>query len=84
MGPWIPAQGAVRLWPDDPMAAPVEGELVEVSPGGFRARHGSLALTSGQTVRFASTYGQGRARVAWARTLDGQVESGFSIVAREG
>lgn len=56
--------------------------LVDVSPSGFRARHGCTALSAGQEVRFRHAWAAGVAVVVWNRILGDNVESGFLIVSR--
>jgi hypothetical protein len=61
----------------------VSGRLVDVSSSGFRVRHGSRALATGQIVEFAYENAAGRARVAWTTILGEHVESGFLIIGFE-
>ena len=58
-----------------------EGQLVDVSPSGFRARTGAVVLQTGQHVRFRHSGMSGEARVAWTRATVDLCESGFHITA---
>ena len=69
--------GTVRLYWSAPRPIEVEGQLRDISTGGFRAAHGSSSLEAGQEVEFIHPYGEGRARVMWTRVTAGMVESGF-------
>jgi PilZ domain len=71
------AGGTVRLYWSAPRPTEVEGQLKDISAGGFRAAHGSTSLEAGQEVEFIHPYGEGRARVMWTRVSAGTVESGF-------
>jgi hypothetical protein len=57
-----------------------EGELLDLSRGGFRAFHRRTNLSTGEEVRFSHPGGSGVAKVMWCRILAGQVESGFLVV----
>ena len=74
------ANGAVRIRLEGPTTAEIEGRLVDLSPSGFRMRHGYVALASGQTVEFSHVEAAGRARVMWNRVVGGHVETGFLVV----
>ncbi len=78
-----PAQGSVRLSTIQPGVYETEGELVDVSHSGFRARHGWLELSCGDTVRFAHAFARGIARVVWSRIHAASAETGFLILERE-
>ena len=69
--------GRVRLCWSAPCRTEVDGELKDVSDGGFRAAHNSWDLEAGQEVQFRHAYGEGRALVMWTRVNAGTVESGF-------
>ncbi|MGA2436809.1 MAG: PilZ domain-containing protein [Bryobacteraceae bacterium] len=73
----------IRLRPEGLMSAPVEGHILDVAKSGFRARHSSHAIVSGQVVEFEFEGGEGRARVVWTRILGDQIESGFQVLAGE-
>ncbi len=75
--PRVDTSGTVRLSWWAPLATRLEGELKDLSDGGFRAAHGSSKLEAGQEVWFEHEYGEGRARVIWTRVSPGSVESGF-------
>ncbi len=75
-----PAEGPVRVRFADPQPAEIEGQLMDVSPSGFRMSHGNQSLQAGQMVEFAHPHAMGEARVMWNRILDQRVETGFLIV----
>jgi len=77
--PRHPASGGVEFFVEDPMPARFNGELVDWSQSGFRARHRQTGLQSGQTVRFRHAQASGEARVMWTRIRGADVESGFLI-----
>ena len=76
--------GTVRLYWSAPRPTEVEGQLRDISAGGFRAVHGSSSLEAGQDVEFCHSYGEGRARVMWTRVSAGIVESGFMHLEEAG
>lgn len=71
------AEGFVELQPKAPARAAITASLVDVSSGGFRARHRDFSLGTGDKVSFQHAGGSGTAVVMWTRVFDGQVESGF-------
>ncbi len=73
-----PAQGNVLFSTED-ASVESDGQLVDLSNGGFRASHQAFTLRSGQIVRFQHAHAQGLARVMWTRILGSHVESGFLI-----
>ena len=75
-----PAEGPVSVRFADPQPLEIRGELVDVSPSGFRMAHANHALQSGQMVEFSHSYAIGVARVMWNRIMDERVETGFRIV----
>ncbi|MFN3325754.1 MAG: PilZ domain-containing protein [Bryobacteraceae bacterium] len=75
----VPASGEVILQVEPPVSQEVRGELIDVSPSGFRVRHANASLQSGMVVEFRHALGAGKARVAWNRILSGCVESGFFL-----
>jgi hypothetical protein len=78
----ISATGTVALNAADPaLPRALAGELVDISSGGFRARHSCPAFYSGLEVQFSHDLAQGRALVVWNRILGAEVESGFVILA---
>ena len=76
-----PAEGPVLVSFSDPQHMEILGELVDVSPSGFRMAHGNQSLQSGQLVEFSHSLALGVARVMWNRIMDQRVETGFRIVA---
>ena len=80
--PRFAAAGSVSLDTDEPGFPPtLDGELVDVSASGFRARHSCPAFHTGLEVHFRHHLAQGRARVVWNRILGGAVETGFLVLA---
>ena len=80
--PRLPANGNVAVDPDDPIVGNgFEGTLMDVSAGGFRARHRCPALYPGLVVSFAHSQAHGQARVVWNRIQGEDVESGFLVLA---
>ncbi len=57
-----------------------QGELLDMSRSGFRARHERTSLSTGEKVRYAHHGGSGAAKVMWSRIFRGKVESGFLVV----
>ena len=47
-----PVQGDIRLRKKGAITAPFMGRLVDLSPHGFRSRHGCLTLVSGDRVDY--------------------------------
>jgi hypothetical protein len=76
-----PAEGPVLVSFSDPQRTELLGELVDVSPSGFRMAHANQSLQSGQLVEFSHSLSAGVARVMWNRIMDHRVETGFRIVA---
>ena len=76
-----PAEGPVLVSFSDPQRTEILGELVDVSPSGFRMAHANQSLQSGQLVEFSHSLAVGVARVMWNRIMDHRVETGFRIVA---
>ena len=74
------AEGAVRVWFQNPSRHEIEGQLVDVSTHGFRMSHQFHNLEPGQTVQFSHPEAAGQARVIWNRILAARVETGFLIV----
>jgi hypothetical protein len=80
--PRQPANGNVAVDPQDPIVGEgFEGMLVDVSAGGFRARHQCPSLYPGLVVSFRHAKDRGQARVVWNRILGEEVESGFLVLA---
>jgi hypothetical protein len=78
--PRQPAEGPVLVRFADPQPLEILGELIDVSPGGFRMAHANHSLQSGQMVEFSHSQAVGAARVMWNRIMDQRVETGFRIV----
>ena len=76
-----PAEGPVLVSFSDPQRMDILGELMDVSPSGFRMAHANQSLQSGQLVEFSHSLALGVARVMWNRIQDHRVETGFRIVA---
>ena len=72
----------MRLRAEDSLAPAVKGTLVDVSPSGFRARHDSFNLRSGETVHFEHSGLTGRARIMWTLIVGDAVEAGFLILSK--
>jgi hypothetical protein len=77
--PRKPAGGTGWMEPMDRLGRE-EFRLVDTSPSGFRARHGCVALTAGQKVRFQHERAEGVAIVVWNCVTGAEVESGFLVV----
>ena len=75
-----PADGPVRVRFADPQPAEIEGQLIDVSPSGFRMSHANQSLQAGQVVEFSHSHAIGEARVMWNRIQGQRVETGFLIV----
>jgi len=81
--PRASATGHIDLRPDDPIVGDgFEGTLIDLSVGGFRARHKCPAFYPGLEVVFTHSRSKGRARVVWNRILGEEVESGFLVLSR--
>lgn len=76
-----PANGVVQVEFSNPGAVTIEGQLMDVSPSGFRMAHGYTPLAAGQVVDFSHSDASGSARVMWNRILDQRVETGFLVIA---
>jgi hypothetical protein len=72
--------GSVRFAFDDPFHQEIEGQLVDMSSGGFRVAHSYAGLRTGQQVSFRHEVASGRARVMWNRILEERVETGFLVL----
>ena len=77
------AEGEVRVRFENPQRREIQGQLVDVSKGGFRMAHEYPALQTGQVVEFSHVDATGRARVVWNRIEDAGVETGFLVVAAD-
>jgi hypothetical protein len=78
--PRQPAEGPVLVRFADPQPLEILGQLMDVSPSGFRMAHANQSLHSGQVVEFSHSLAVGAARVMWNRIVDQRVETGFLIV----
>ena len=78
--PRQPAEGPVLVRFADPQPLEILGQLMDVSPSGFRMAHANQSLHSGQVVEFSHHLAVGAARVMWNRIMDQRVETGFLIV----
>ena len=78
--PRQPAEGPVLVRFADPQPEEILGQLMDVSPSGFRMAHANQSLQSGQVVDFSHSLAAGAARVMWNRITDQRVETGFLIV----
>ncbi len=58
----------------------VRGELLEVSPDGFRIRHSSPELQPGLDVEVVYCGGEVKARIVWRIEFGDHVESGFLLL----
>jgi len=75
-----PAEGPVLVRFADPQPLDILGQLMDISPSGFRMSHANQSLHSGQMVEFSHHLAVGAARVMWNRIVDQRVETGFLIV----
>jgi hypothetical protein len=75
-----PAEGPVLVCFSDPQPLEIVGQLMDVSPNGFRMSHANQSLQTGQVVEFSHAHAAGAARVMWNRIMDQRVETGFLIV----
>jgi hypothetical protein len=74
------AEGAVRVWFQDPQRLEIQGRLVDLSSSGFRMAHEFEGLPAGQVVEFSHPEAAGRARVIWNRIANARVETGFLVL----
>ena len=72
--------GEIVLVLDGVPSVSLNGQLIDVSRGGFRVRHTFPDLACGSELTFQHPAGQGRARVMWNRFADDACESGFLLV----
>jgi hypothetical protein len=77
----VAADGDVRLRLDDGGPA-ILAKLIDISSNGFRAAHQCAELHAGMELDFADSEREGRARVMWNRSADGNWISGFFIVLK--
>jgi hypothetical protein len=74
------ADGVVSVVFHDPREQKVEGQLVDLSSGGFRMAHSFTELPRGLVVEFTHAEASGTARVVWNRIVENRVETGFLIL----
>ena len=82
--PRLQAQGTVTIEASEPFRRSIQGELLDVSPSGFRISHHDEDLLAGQRVHFQlqrtpDACLSGIALVAWRRILGGHIECGCHI-----
>jgi hypothetical protein len=58
----------------------IRGEMVDVSPSGFRIRYRGPALPAGSDVDISYPWGDVRASIVWVRSEDNWTEVGFMIL----
>jgi len=75
-----PASGLVRIIIQNDFESSLEGELLDISKGGFRMAHTQPGLERGAEVQFRHPLAEGRARVLWNRLFAGKSETGFLIL----
>jgi hypothetical protein len=78
--PRLPHSGRVEMTFQDPGAATIEAELIDISATGFRAAHACKVLSPGLEVQYRREGAAGRARVIWTYMLHGQSVSGFLVL----
>jgi hypothetical protein len=59
---------------------PIAGVLLDISEGGFRARHSCGGLRRNQVVSFIHRSREGVARVIWNHATDVDFETGFEYL----
>jgi len=74
------AGGVVEITTDSGSPFSFEGELLDLSAGGFRIAHTQPGLEHGAEVRFQHPDAKGKARVVWNRLHAGRAESGFLVI----
>ena len=74
------ASGVVNITLAADTGLSFEGELLDISAGGFRIAHTQPGLERGSEVLFRHPRAKGRARVVWNRILADQSETGFLIL----
>lgn len=78
--PRVPSTGAVKIRIEGAGGPAFEGELVDMSPGGFRITHQQTNLERGTDVNFRHAKAAGKARVMWNRLAAGRLDTGFRIL----
>jgi hypothetical protein len=73
-----PANGAVSVYLGNGKPE-IHGEMVDVSPSGFRIRYRGKALTLGSEVRISYPWGKVHASIVWVSEIGEYVETGFLI-----
>ena len=74
------ASGTVHVRFSNPHPTEIEGQLLDVSAGGFRMSHRVASLETGEIVEFTHAEARGRARVMWNRITGDLVETGFLVL----
>jgi hypothetical protein len=74
-----PVAGTVRVRCSNPEPLEIRGQLIDVSPSGFRMAHDCLSLAPGQMVEYSRVEATGKAQVMWNRILEDRVETGFFV-----
>ncbi len=73
-------RGGVTVVTVDSPGCVIEGQLMDVSCGGFRFSHHDRGLRSGQKVAVVYPWGQLQAQVVWTRISADGVESGCMVL----
>jgi hypothetical protein len=73
-------QGMALLAPVNSDGLPILGVLIDVSEGGFRARHSYGGLPRNHVVSFIHRFRKGAARVIWNQATDRDFEAGFEYL----
>jgi hypothetical protein len=60
----------------------VHGEMVDVSPSGFRIRYHGAPITAGSTAEVTYPFGEVQARVVWVCPVGGWCDAGFQILQK--
>jgi len=74
-----PAKGKVVVRIDQGKTV-ICGEMVDVSPSGFRIRYRGNILQAGSDVDISYPWGEVKASIVWVRAEDGWTEVGFLII----
>lgn len=57
----------------------IRGEMVDISPSGFRIRYRGAPLRPGSSIQINYPWGNIYARVIWIRALDGWRDAGLLV-----
>jgi hypothetical protein len=60
----------------------IRGEMLDVSPSGFRIRYQGHALPAGSDVDISYPWGEVRASIVWVHSEDDWTDVGFMILRR--